>query len=382
MTRLRLSVPILAIGALLVASTAVNAQFKVVGPAPFPPAAARQKIATLLQNVDAGNRGQTIQTLTGWLGWYRDIIDEELIAAWRKDARSNLPEVVDALADSRVAVAVIQFSWREQRAAAFNYDYAPMFGRLMVRFPESAQPFVDDLLSQPLPNLSEPEAEAVCRILLDMPDVGAWKKNALRILPHYREAAQNVLNQDLRSGDRERSFQAQVWMNDLQLDGPSASSSTAVAQPRMRRRAVSPDYSVSERPPVRPETAPAASAAPAPNLDPPATPAPATLTPRPAVPPVAARPSVAHPPATPYHPPTTPYQGPTSGTLESSGGSIAQNAEYVFRNLPAAKLQLDYDTRNWDARLLPGEGQTQKLILKNKSSGPQKRCSVRWSVIP
>ncbi len=77
-----------------------------------------------------------------------------------------------------------------------------------------------------------------------------------------------------------------------------------------------------------------------------------------------------------------PYNGPRSGTLECSGGPIPQNAEYVFRNLPSVKMQLDYDTKNRDARLAPGEGQTQKLILKNKSSGPQKRCLVHWVAAP
>jgi hypothetical protein len=77
-----------------------------------------------------------------------------------------------------------------------------------------------------------------------------------------------------------------------------------------------------------------------------------------------------------------PYNGPRSGTLESTGSPVPQNAEYVFRNLPPVKMQLDYDTKIWDARLAPGEGQTQRLILKNKSSGPQKHCVVHWSVIP
>jgi hypothetical protein len=77
-----------------------------------------------------------------------------------------------------------------------------------------------------------------------------------------------------------------------------------------------------------------------------------------------------------------PYSGAKSGTLECSGGPVPQNAEYVFRNLPLVKMQLDYDTKTWDARLAPGEGQTQKLIVRNKSSGPQKRCVVHWSVIP
>src|SRR5581483_9165971 len=49
------------------------------------------------------------------------------------------------------------------------------------------------------------------------------------------------------------------------------------------------------------------------------------------------------------------YTGPRSGTLESNGSPIPQNAEFVFRNLPAVKIQLEYDTKIWDARLAPGE---------------------------
>jgi hypothetical protein len=52
----------------------------------------------------------------------------------------------------------------------------------------------------------------------------------------------------------------------------------------------------------------------------------------------------------------------------------------VFRNLPAAKLQLDYDTKLWDARLVPVDGQTQKLVLRNKAAGAQKHCTVHWTV--
>jgi hypothetical protein len=77
-----------------------------------------------------------------------------------------------------------------------------------------------------------------------------------------------------------------------------------------------------------------------------------------------------------------PYNGPRSGTLESTIALIPQNGEYVFRDLPLAKLQLDYNSKVWEARLVPGEGQTQRLIVKNKSSGPQKRCVVHWSVVP
>jgi hypothetical protein len=115
-----------------------NAQFKVVGPPPYPPNVARQKIRTLLEAVDPANRVETVKTLSGLLSWYRDPIDDELIAAWQKDGRANLTELMEPLADARVAVGVIEFSWRQQRQAAFRPEYAPMFVNLMTRFPESA----------------------------------------------------------------------------------------------------------------------------------------------------------------------------------------------------------------------------------------------------
>jgi hypothetical protein len=98
----------------------------------------------------------------------------------------------------------------------------------------------------------------------------------------------------------------------------------------------------------------------------------------------AAPPAYQRPPAEPAAPPAlASYEGPRSGTLECTGGSIPQNAEFVFRNLPPLKLKLDYDTNNWDARLGPGDKPgTQRLILRNKSNGPQKRCTVHWSIIP
>ena len=49
--------------------------------------------------------------------------------------------------------------------------------------------------------------------------------------------------------------------------------------------------------------------------------------------------------------------------VECTGNAVPQNAEYVFRNLPALKLQLDYDHKIWESRLTPGENQTQRLIL-------------------
>jgi hypothetical protein len=325
----------------------------VVGPAPFPPAVAHQKIKALLEAVDPANRKQTIETLSGWLAWYRDAIDDELIAGWQKDTRANLPEVVQALADSRVATAIMQFSWREHRAAAFEPAYAPMFGNLMTRFPESAQPFLDDLLrSRQTPDLSQPEAETVCRILLDMPDVGAWRQNALQILPHYRRVAESLLSQDLHGSDHEKSFQAQRWFAELKLADLKTDTPTAASQrPSPRTRPTLPRAAVDDNTPLGDSA----------------------RTPEPAPPPLP-RAAV---PAAPLA-----YNGAKSGTLECTGNPIPQNAEYVFRNLPPVKMQLDYDTKIWDARLAPGEGETQRVILRNKSSGPQKRCVVHWSVIP
>ena len=350
------------------AAATANAQFKVVGPAPYPPAVARQKIKALLEEVDPANRKQTIETLSGLLSWYRDILDEELIAAWQKDTRANLTEVMEALADSRVASAVVEFSWREQREAAFRPAYAPTFANLMARFPESAQPFLDDLLGpirtgQPTPDLSPSEAETVCRILLNMPDIGTWRKSALQILPHYRRAAESILAQDLRGSDQEKSYQARRWLADLKTDAPAIANQ----QPSPRTRPTLPRTAVDDSTPLGDQTAAvAAQRSSAPANSAPAHPT-LTAAPVPSAPPPSAPP---------------PYNGAKSGTLECSGGPVPQNAEYVFRNLPPVKMQLDYDTKTWDARLAPGEGQTQRVILRNKSSGPQKRCVVHWSVVP
>lgn len=329
----------------------VLAQFKVVGPAPYPPTIARQKIRALLEGVDPANRPQTVETLSGLLTWYRDILDDELISAWKKDSRANLTGLVEPLADSRVASGIVQFSWRERREAALDPAYAPMFANIMARFPESAQPFLNDLLGQPAPVLSQPEAETVCRILMDMPDVGTWRKNALEILPHYRRVAESLLAQDLHGSDQEKSFQAQRWLADLRMD--ASGNPNQQPYPRRRPSPSRPAVAVNDSTPTGDQIAPVASAPP-----------------RSALPPAAALSSV------------LPYSGPKSGTLESNGGPIPQNAEYVFRNVPPVKMQLDYDTKIWDARLAPGDGVTQRLIVKNKSSGPQKRCVVRWSVIP
>jgi hypothetical protein len=352
--------------AFLAAAATVNAQFKVIGPAPYSDALAHEKIRALLGKIDAAERPQTLDTIFGLLTWYRDILDDELIGAWQKgDDRTDLAAVMKPLADARVAAAVVEFSWRQQRQATFNLTYAPMFVDLMTRSPDSAKLFLDDLLAsidaaagQQTIALASPEAEAVCRILLDLPDVRTWRKSALRILPHYRSITENLLAQDLRADDMERRNQAQVWLYDLKFDTPNPAggpSPRRSPQPSLTQRQDHPP-AVSPWPPVGEVDASQARAA---------------STPAPTPPPAAALPS------TPQF-----YNGPRSGTLECSGGPIPQNAEYVFRNVPLVKMQLDYDTKTWDARLAPGEGQTQRLILKNKSSGPQKRCTVHWSVIP
>lgn len=343
---------------LFAASIPANAQFKEVGPPPGSAAVARQQIRTLLEKVDASNRQQTVDTISGLLVWYRDIFDEELIAAWKGDGRANLTQLMVPLADSRVASAIVESSWRQQREATFTLAYAPMLGDLMARYPESAKPFLGDLLAfaagpvangQQTPDLPRSEAEAVCRIFLDMPDLGTWRKSALQFLPRYRRVAENLLIQDLHGNDQEKSYRAQTWLKDLKSDVPDITgerqSPRRTQPPSLSRAAMAPVGSDPIPAPVR-----AGSAAPP-------IPAPAQNN-------------------------ALPWNGATSGTLECGGGPIPQNAEYVFRDLPPVKIQLDYDTRIWDARLTPGSGQTQRLILKNKSSGPQKRCVVRWSVIP
>ncbi len=326
--------------------TTASAQFKEVGPAPFPPQVAHERIRQLLDTVNSSNRQQTIRTLIGWLAWYRDILDEELIAAWKRDSRVNPPEVLRSLADPQVASAVIEFSWRQRTPANFNLSYAPLFVDLMERFPQSAKPFLDDLMNSP--DLPEPDAETVCRILVDMPDVGDWKANAQRILPHYRKAAEAILVQDQHSGDEDKSYQAQVWLAELRGE----SNRQTNAPPAGRRRIGVSQPSVIDRGPVGGQET--ATAAPPPTSVAPRVPMPATAA-------VAA---------------------PSSGTLESSGGDIPQNAEYVFRDLPPGAIRLEYDKKIWDARVSPGIGGTQRVIVRNKSSGPQKRCVIHWSVSP
>jgi hypothetical protein len=391
--------------AFFAASPAADGQFKELGPAPITATAARQKFKTLLATVDAGNRQQTVTTISGLLPWYRDIFDDELIAAWQKDGRGNLPELIKPLASSRAASGIIEFSWRQQREATFLPVYAPMFGDLMARYAESAKPFLEDLRGH-APDLSPEVASTVCRILLDMPDLGTWRQDALRILPHYRSVAESLLVQDLRQGDDEKRYEARIWLNDLKsnpailarernsrasdLSHPANDQGGAANNSGRRRRGVSPlppvDDPPAASPPISPAPPPALTRAPAPVAQPPAG-SPAPASPAPPAPASVAPPAPTPLPPPPVAPPTAAmpaplYSGPKSGTLTCTGAPVPQNAEYVFRDLPLVTMRLEYDTKIWDARLSPGIGQTQKLILRNKSPSPQKRCEVRWTSIP
>jgi hypothetical protein len=340
------------------------AQFTVVGPPPYSNVEAQKKIRAYLASVQVENRKQTVAELTRLLPWYRDLIDDELIAAWHQqpDHRLELAEVIRPLATPRVASEIIDFAWKN-RAAAMRVAYAPLFVHLMTPFPESARPMMDDLLRgarsrQPV-DLNDAAAETLCRILLDMPDIGAWRNDAVEILPLYRDAARRLLLQDLRSDDQERRDRASYWLDDARSplqDSVPGRDSSFPSRPRPKTTSDSPRV-------LRPEPTYA-----------PSTPVPASSAP-PASPTNPSRPTLATAP-------TESYSGPRSGTLECSGSAIPQNGEYVFRSLPDRKLQLDYDAKIWEARVAPGEGGTQRIILKNKSAGSQKRCTVRWSIVP
>jgi hypothetical protein len=376
---------------------AAKAQFKEVGPPPFSPAVARQQIRTLLDQVEPANRQQTIDKLNSWTPWFRNILDEELTAGWHRDSREQLTLVLEPLADARVATAVVEFTWRTRTEATLNPSYASMLGHLMARYPESGSLFLSDLLGPVAPELSPPEIETVCRILLDMPDIGTWNESALKILPRYRATAERLLMQDRQGDDQEKSYRAQIWLAELRGETPGVATQN---QPSVaRRRVVSPAPDHNAGPLLYPP-----SAAPSSNTvgdrgpeitasnqqaqrSPSLAPKPEPVQPLPATAPVStpsATDSAGVQPrqVSPVPAASQPYNGAMSGTLECNGNPVPQNAEYVFRNLPPLRMQLDYDQKVWEARLVPGENQSQRLILKNKSSGPQKRCVVHWSILP
>jgi hypothetical protein len=383
---------------LLASSLPAFAQFKEIGPAPFSPAVAHERIRALLDQAQPSNRQQTLDSINALTPWFRNVLDDELIAAWQGENRERVTLVLEPLADASVAAGIVQFSWQKRTDATLNLNYAPLLGNLMARYPESGNVFLSDLLAPAPPALSPPQAEAVCRILLDMPDVGTWHQSALRILPRYRATTDRLLRQDRQGQDQEKSYRAQIWQAELRGETPGVADQAA-QQRRNVGIAPAPNNSASPRlyppPSAPPQPAPASVAAnrPAP---------PPTFAPIPAPPPPSSNPNPPAPGPRPLAPDSAPgprplapdsapgsrplasaqsYNGPMSGTLECSGSPVPQNAEYVFRNLPPLKMQLDYDTKIWEARFSPGENQTQRLVLKNKSSGPQKRCVVHWNIV-
>jgi len=349
--------------ALLVLSVGARAQFRETAPAPYTPAVARVKIRALLENATPDNRKQTADTLAGLLVWYRDIADDELIAAWKGDARGNVAPLIAPLADARVASAIIQFSWVEQRQATFTLAYAPVLGDLLARYQASAGPFLQDLQAPPaadgpMSRLTQPEADAVCRILLDMPDTGNWRKIALQTFPHLRPTVQNLLLQDLHGNDQEKVYRAQTWLSDLKWNLPGITS-----EQQRPRRALPPPTSVAGPIPGGNQITSNGSSQ---------------------------RPHIVDQPAASFNYTGTitgnsaggTYNGPASGTLKCSGGPILPDGEYIFPGMPPGNIQVDVGGKPWDARLAPGTGQTQTLILRNKGAGPQKGCTVRWHSIP
>jgi hypothetical protein len=345
----------------IVLSIAARAQFRETAPAPYTPAVARVKIRGLLENATADNRRQTADTLSGLLVWYRDIADEELIAAWKGDARRNVAGLIAPLADARVASAIIEFSWVERRPATFTLTYAPVLGDLLARYQASAGPFLQDLQAPavaggPMSQLTQPEADAVCRVLLDMPDTGNWRKIALQTFPHFRPTVQNLLVQDLHGSDQEKVYRAQSWLTDLQWNVPGITSE----QQRPRR--------------ALPPPAPVAAPVPGGNQ------ITSNASPQ--------RPHIVDQPAPSFN-----YTGnitgnsaggtySASGTLKCSGAPIPPDGEYIFPGMPPGNIQVDVGGKPWDVRLVPGKGQSQDLILRNKGTGPQKGCTVRWHSIP
>ena len=366
---------VLSCALLLLFGPVASAQFKELGPAPFSPAVARQRIRTALDQVEPANRQQTLDELNRLVPWFRNILDAELIGGWQKEGRERLMLVMEPMADPRVADEVVAFSWRKRTDATLNPAYAPMLGQLMARYPESGKEFLSDLLGPVPPELSPAQAETVCRILLDMPDIGNWERSALQILPRYRATAERLLVEDKQGADQEKRYRAQMWLAQLHSEAPRLVDQPPAAR---KKAAVSPVPDDGTGRLLHPAPGPAS---PRNSVDHGPEPT-ASNGPLPPSPPHDANPVPTQPPPTVAPVPAQAYDGARSGTLECNGGPIPQNAEYVFRNLPPLRLQFDYDKKIWDARLAPGENQSQRLILKNKSSGPQKRCVVHWSVVP
>jgi hypothetical protein len=75
------------------------------------------------------------------------------------------------------------------------------------------------------------------------------------------------------------------------------------------------------------------------------------------------------------------YTGPSAGTFTCNGTPIVQNGEVVFEGLPPGRIQVIHDTSIWEARVRPDDNNTQKLILRNRRPGTQRRCTVTWRLL-
>ncbi len=107
----------------------------------------------------------------------------------------------------------------------------------MARYPERGKEFLSDLLEPAPPALSPGQVETVCRILIDMPDIGNWHQSALQILPRYRATAERLLIQDREGGDIEKQYRAQMWLAQLRGEVPGPVDQLSAAR---RKAAVRP----------------------------------------------------------------------------------------------------------------------------------------------
>jgi TonB family protein len=204
-----------------------RAQFQIVGPAPISPAVARQRIRALLESVNAANLQETNRQLNSLINWYRELMDDEIVAAWQREGRSNLPPLVETWADARVAAGIVDYSWRQQRATTFIPEYEHTLGLLMTRYPDTTKNIFDDLLGQdgrPPADLSQTEAETVCRIFLDLPDIRDFRQKTLQILPRYRQIAERLIETDAHANERERNYKADRWLADLAAARPNTNA--------------------------------------------------------------------------------------------------------------------------------------------------------------
>lgn len=207
---------------LFAAGEVARAQFRIIGPAPVSPAVARQRIRALLEKVNAANLQETNKALNGLINWYRDLLDEEIVAAWQREGRSNLAPIVEAWIDARVAAGIVDYSWRE-RQVIFVPANEPVLELMMTRYPDTAKNFFEDLLGpggRPPVALSQAGAETVCRILLDLPDIRNFRSNALSILPRYRQTAEGLLDLDASADNRQKNDRARQWRADLTASDP------------------------------------------------------------------------------------------------------------------------------------------------------------------